>query len=141
MYATVAQGGEADEMIRIVKELLRHWLSMAMTPPRYVSGGMSSIYSLSQTERGMRNTAPAVALQLWGLLQYVMSDPESDLAPAKRKQFEIGIAKPFNTPPKLPSDPKQDLRSNLHLPSLHRGKIVLTGASAFGKLRPRHGTF
>lgn len=31
--------------------------------------------------------------KLWGLLQYVMSDPKSDLAPAKRKLFEIGIAK------------------------------------------------
>jgi len=31
--------------------------------------------------------------KLWGLLQYVMSDPKADLAPAKRKLFEIGIAK------------------------------------------------
>jgi hypothetical protein len=31
--------------------------------------------------------------KLWGLLQYVMSDPKSDMAPAKRKLFEIGIAK------------------------------------------------
>jgi hypothetical protein len=31
--------------------------------------------------------------ELWGLLQYVMSDPKSDLAPAKRKLFEIRIAK------------------------------------------------
>jgi hypothetical protein len=31
--------------------------------------------------------------KLWGLLQYVMSDPKSDLAPAKKKLFEIGIAK------------------------------------------------
>ena len=31
--------------------------------------------------------------KLWDLLQYVMSDPKSDLAPAKRKLFEIGIAK------------------------------------------------
>lgn len=30
--------------------------------------------------------------KLWGLLQYVMSDPKSDLAPAKKKLFEIGIA-------------------------------------------------
>lgn len=29
----------------------------------------------------------------WGLLQYVMSDPKSDLVPAKKKLFEIGIAK------------------------------------------------
>ncbi|MHB8216041.1 MAG: DUF2321 domain-containing protein [Candidatus Sulfotelmatobacter sp.] len=31
--------------------------------------------------------------KLWGLLQYVMSDPKSDLAPAKKKLFEIGIAR------------------------------------------------
>ena len=31
--------------------------------------------------------------KLWGQLQYVMSDPKSDLAPAKRKLFEIGISK------------------------------------------------
>jgi hypothetical protein len=31
--------------------------------------------------------------KLWGLLQHVMSDPKSDIAPAKRKLFEIGIAK------------------------------------------------
>jgi len=31
--------------------------------------------------------------KLWGLLQYVMSDPKSDMAPAKKKLFEIGIAK------------------------------------------------
>lgn len=31
--------------------------------------------------------------KLWGLLQYVMTDPKSDLAPAKKKLFEIGIAK------------------------------------------------
>jgi len=31
--------------------------------------------------------------KLWGLLQYVMSDPKSDLVPAKRKLFEIGITK------------------------------------------------
>lgn len=31
--------------------------------------------------------------RLWGLLQYVMSDPKSDMAPAKKKLFEIGIAK------------------------------------------------
>jgi hypothetical protein len=30
--------------------------------------------------------------RLWDLLQYVMSDPRSDLAPAKKKLFEIGIA-------------------------------------------------
>ena len=30
---------------------------------------------------------------LWGLLQYVMSDPKSDMAPAKENLFEIGIAK------------------------------------------------
>ena len=29
----------------------------------------------------------------WGLLQYVMTDPKSDKAPAKKKLFEIGIAK------------------------------------------------
>lgn len=31
--------------------------------------------------------------KLWDLLQYVMSDPKADLAPAKKKLFEIGIAK------------------------------------------------
>jgi hypothetical protein len=31
--------------------------------------------------------------KLWDLLRYVMSDPKSDLAPAKKKLFEIGIAK------------------------------------------------
>lgn len=31
--------------------------------------------------------------RLWGLLQYVMTDPKSDLAPAKKKLFEIGIVK------------------------------------------------
>jgi len=31
--------------------------------------------------------------KLWGQLQYVMSNPKADLAPAKRKLFEIGIAK------------------------------------------------
>jgi hypothetical protein len=31
--------------------------------------------------------------KLWGLLQYVMSNPKSDMAPAKRKLFEIGIEK------------------------------------------------
>jgi hypothetical protein len=31
--------------------------------------------------------------KLWGLLQYVMSDPKSDMIPAKRKLFEIGIGK------------------------------------------------
>jgi hypothetical protein len=31
--------------------------------------------------------------KLWGLLQYVMTDPKSDMAPAKKKLFEIGIAK------------------------------------------------
>ena len=31
--------------------------------------------------------------KLWGLLQYVMSDPKSDMAPAKKKLFEIGIVK------------------------------------------------
>ena len=31
--------------------------------------------------------------KLWGLLQYVMSDPRSDMAPAKKKLFEIGISK------------------------------------------------
>jgi hypothetical protein len=31
--------------------------------------------------------------KLWGLLRYVMSDPKSDLAPAKKKLFEIGIVK------------------------------------------------
>ena len=33
--------------------------------------------------------------KLWGLLQYVMSDPKSDLALAKKKLFEIGIPKHF----------------------------------------------
>jgi hypothetical protein len=31
--------------------------------------------------------------RLWSLLQYVMSDPKSDLAPAKKKLFDIGLAK------------------------------------------------
>jgi hypothetical protein len=31
--------------------------------------------------------------KLWGLLQYVMSNPESDLVPAKKKLFQIGLAK------------------------------------------------
>ena len=31
--------------------------------------------------------------KLWSLLQYVMSDPRSDIAPAKSKLFEIGIGK------------------------------------------------
>jgi hypothetical protein len=31
--------------------------------------------------------------KLWGILQYVMSDPKADLVPAKKKLFEIGIAK------------------------------------------------
>ena len=31
--------------------------------------------------------------KLWGLLQYVMSDPKSDMVPAKRKLFEIGLGK------------------------------------------------
>jgi hypothetical protein len=31
--------------------------------------------------------------KLWGLLQYVMTDPKSDMAPAKKKLFEIGVAK------------------------------------------------
>jgi len=31
--------------------------------------------------------------RLWGLLKYVMSDPKSDLAQAKKKLFEIGIDK------------------------------------------------
>jgi len=31
--------------------------------------------------------------KLWSLLQYVMSDPKSDMVPAKKKLFETGIAK------------------------------------------------
>jgi hypothetical protein len=31
--------------------------------------------------------------KLWGLLQYVMSDPKSDTAPAKKRLFEIGVEK------------------------------------------------
>jgi hypothetical protein len=31
--------------------------------------------------------------RLWGLLQYVMSDPKSDLAPAKRKLIDIDLEK------------------------------------------------
>jgi hypothetical protein len=31
--------------------------------------------------------------KLWDLLQYVVSDPKADLVPAKKKLFEIGIAK------------------------------------------------
>jgi hypothetical protein len=30
---------------------------------------------------------------LWGLLQYVMSDPKSDLVPANKKLIEISLAK------------------------------------------------
>ena len=30
---------------------------------------------------------------LWGLLQYVMSDPKSDLVPAKRKLIDINLGK------------------------------------------------
>jgi len=30
--------------------------------------------------------------KLWGQLQYVMTDPKSDMVPAKKKLFEIGIA-------------------------------------------------
>jgi len=33
---------------------------------------------------------------------------------------------------------KQDLRPNLHLPSFHRGEIVLVDANAFGELLLRH---
>ena len=39
---------------------------------------------------------------------------------------------------KLPTDPKQDLRPNLHLASFHRGEIVLADANAFGELHLRH---
>jgi hypothetical protein len=35
--------------------------------------------------------------KLWGLLQYVMSDPKSDMVPAKKKLFEIGISKALPT--------------------------------------------
>jgi hypothetical protein len=31
--------------------------------------------------------------KLWGLLQYVMSDPKADMVPAKRKLFNIGLEK------------------------------------------------
>src|SRR5258708_5327605 len=31
--------------------------------------------------------------KLWGLLQYVMSDPKSDLVPAKKKLIEISLTK------------------------------------------------
>lgn len=31
--------------------------------------------------------------KLWSLLKYVMSDPRSDMVPAKKKLFEIGISK------------------------------------------------
>jgi hypothetical protein len=31
--------------------------------------------------------------KLWGLLKYVMSDPKSDMAPAKRKLIEINLGK------------------------------------------------
>ncbi len=31
--------------------------------------------------------------ELWGLLQYVMSDPRSDVAPAKGKLIEITLGK------------------------------------------------
>lgn len=31
--------------------------------------------------------------RLWGLLQYVMSDPKADMVPAKRKLIEIDLGK------------------------------------------------
>jgi hypothetical protein len=31
--------------------------------------------------------------ELWGLLRYVMSDPKSDLVPAKKKLIEINLGK------------------------------------------------
>ena len=37
----------------------------------------------------------------------------------------------FNTLRKLPTDPKQDLRPNLHLAAFHRREIVLADANAF----------
>lgn len=50
-----------------------------------------------QTARELLNHDDKLSLddreKLWGLLQYVMTDPKSDMAPAKRKLFEIGIAK------------------------------------------------
>jgi hypothetical protein len=44
----------------------------------------------------------------------------------------LACQQPFNTLPKLPTDPKQDLRPNLHLAVFHRGEIVLTDAHALG---------
>ena len=43
---------------------------------------------------------------------------------------------PFNTLRKLPTDPKQDLRPNLHLAAFHGGEIVLADSNAFGELTP-----
>ena len=45
---------------------------------------------------------------------------------------------PFNTLHKLPTDPKQDLRTNLNVASFHRGEIVLADAIALGEPLLRH---
>lgn len=50
-----------------------------------------------QTARELLNHDDKLSLEerenLWGLLQYVMSDPKSDLIPAKRKLIDIGLVK------------------------------------------------
>lgn len=49
------------------------------------------------TARELLNQDDKLSLEerekLWGLLQHVMSDPKSDLAPAKKKLFELGLGK------------------------------------------------
>jgi hypothetical protein len=42
-------------------------------------------------EKTKRINAAYEYLSLWGLLQYVMSDPKSDLVPAKRKLIDIKL--------------------------------------------------
>jgi hypothetical protein len=50
-----------------------------------------------QTAKELLNHDDKLSLEerekLWVLLQYVMTDPKSDMVPAKKKLFEIGIAK------------------------------------------------
>jgi hypothetical protein len=54
-----------------------------------------------QTAKDLLNHDDKLSLEerekLWGLLRYVMTDPTSDLALAKKKLFEIGIAKALPT--------------------------------------------
>jgi hypothetical protein len=46
-----------------------------------------------QKERLWSGVSIFLCEKLWGLLKYVMSDPKSDMVPAEKKLFEIGIAK------------------------------------------------